>query len=182
MKIQHPAAIVVEIPEPIRSQIQSIRDSLSTVTAKLPVEITVTGSSGLGYIPPGSDLTNIKNEIGRIASEAIPFEVSFAKIKSFPNSFVFYLAPVDRKPFDSIHQSMRGSSIPFSNSSFPYTPHCTLRDGKALSQEESKSILSIPFPKESFIIDSISLFELSVYDPIEDVCDCHILYKKKFYS
>ena len=178
MKTQNPARIVVEIPEPIRSRIQSIRESLNTITAKLPVEITVAGSSGLGCIPPGRDLSSINGEIDRIASEIVPFEVSFSEIRSFPNSFVFYLAPRDRNPFDSLHRALCVSSITFSESPFAFIPHCTLRDGKALTQDEMDGISSIPFPKESFLIDSISIYDLPVYDPIEGICDCNLLYNR----
>lgn len=178
MMTQYPAGIVVDIPEPIRSRIQSIRESLGTITAKLPVEITVAGSSGLGFIPPGTDLSKIIGEIDRIASEVVPFEVSFSEIRSFPNSFIFYLAPSDGKPFDSLHRALCVSSIPFSESPFPFIPHCTLRDGNALTQEEMDGILSIGFPRESFLIDSISAYDLPVYDPNEEICECNLLYHR----
>ncbi len=179
MKTQYPASIVVEIPEPIRSQIRSIRESLGTITAKMPVEITVAGSSGLGYIPPGRDLSKIICEIDRIASGFDAFEVSFSEIGLFPNSFVFYLAPSDRNPFDSLHRALWGSSIPFSESPYPFIPHCTLRDGKALDKEEMNGIFAIPFPEESFLIDSISIYDLPVYDANESVCDYNRLYNRK---
>ena len=147
MKTQYPAGIVVEIPEPIRSQIQSIRESLGTITAKMAVEITVAGSSGLGYIPPGKDLSKIICEIDRIASEIDAFEVSFSEIGLFPNSFVFYLTPSDRNPFDSLHRAL--------------------------------CVSSIPFPRESFLIDSISIYDLPVYDANESVCDYNRLYSRK---
>jgi hypothetical protein len=41
-----PAFIVLEIPPPVREAIQSLRDSLATPATRLPVEITVAGSSG----------------------------------------------------------------------------------------------------------------------------------------
>lgn len=178
MKTQYPAGIVVEIPEPIRSQIRSIREFLGTVTSKLPVEITVAGSSGLGYIPIATKLSIIISEIDRIFPEFIPFEVSFSEIRLFPNTFTFYLAPFDRKSFDSIHYALRMSSIPFTDSPFTYTPHCTLRDGKNLNHGEIDNIFSLSFPREPFLIDTVALYDLPFYDPIEGICDCNLLYKK----
>lgn len=55
----HRSYIVAEIPDPVRSQIQALRDSLNTLTARLPVEITLAGSSGVGPIPIGTDLSLI---------------------------------------------------------------------------------------------------------------------------
>jgi 2'-5' RNA ligase len=179
METKYPAGIVLEIPEPIRSRVQAIRESLGTITARLPVEITVAGSSGLGGIVQGTDIKKITTELERVASKMSTFEVSFAGIRSFPNTSVVYLAPLDRKPFDSAHEVLRSSSIPFRNSPFPFTPHCTLRDGKPLPPEEISRILATPFPRDTFLIDTISVYEFSVYEPEEDRVACNLMFSRK---
>jgi hypothetical protein len=75
--IEHRAYIVAEIPEPVRSQVQALRDSLNTLTAKLPVEITLAGSSGVGPIPPGTDLSLIKRHLDRTLPDISPFRARF---------------------------------------------------------------------------------------------------------
>lgn len=52
---RRPAFVVLEIPSPISGVIQAIRDSSATSAARLPVEISVAGSSGVGPIPVGTD-------------------------------------------------------------------------------------------------------------------------------
>src|ERR1700722_1350772 len=152
--------IVAEIPEPVRSQVQAIRDSLKTLTAKLPVEITLAGSSGVGPIPAGTDLSLIKRQLERTLSGISPFRARFSAIRAFPNTAIYFLEPFDRSPFDELHQNLRGSGIPFSENQWPYNPHCTLRGGVPLSADAASELLSRPFPREEFWINTISVYQL----------------------
>ena len=159
--IEHRSYIVAEVPEPVRSQVQALRDSLNTLTAKLPVEITLAGSSGVGPIPVGTDLSLIKRHLDRTLSDASPFRARFSAIRAFPNTSIFYLEPVDRSPFDHLHQELRISGIPFSEIPWPYNPHCTLRGGAPLDAGAASELLARPFPKEEFQIDTVSVYHLN---------------------
>ena len=158
--IEHRSYIVAEIPEPVRSQVQALRDSLNTLTAKLPVDITLAGSSGVGPIPVGTDLSLINRHLDRTLSDILPFCARFSAIRTFPNTSIFYLEPFDRSPFDHIHQELRVSGIPFSEIQWPYNPHCTLRGGAPLSAEAASELLSRSFPKEEFWINTVSVYHL----------------------
>ena len=156
----HPSFIVAEIPEPVRSQVQAMRDSLNTLTAKLPVEITLAGSSGVGPIPPGTDLSLVQHHLEQILPHFSPFRARFAAIRSFPNTAIYFLEPFDRAPFDQLHQALRDSGIPFSANQWPYNPHCTLRGGKPLDAAAASELASRPFPQEEFCINTISVYQL----------------------
>jgi 2'-5' RNA ligase len=171
--IEHPSYIVAEIPEPVRSQIQALRDSLNTLTARLPVEITLAGSSGVGPIPIGTDLSLIARHLNRTLSSISPYCTRFSAIRTFPNTSIFYLEPFDRSPFDHIHQELRISGIPFSESPWPYNPHCTLRGGAPLSAEAAPELLSRSFPKEEFWIDTVSVYEVD-----QIAVDCQLLFQR----
>src|SRR5882672_9763768 len=112
--IEHYSYIVAEIPEPVRSQVQAMRDSLKTLTAKLPVEITLAGSSGVGPIPVGTDLSLVQRHLDRTLSDISSFGARFSAIRVFPNTSIFFLEPFDRSPFDYLHNALRISGIPFS--------------------------------------------------------------------
>src|SRR6267154_2960556 len=159
--IEHPSYIVAEIPEPVCSQVQALRDSLDTLTAKLPVEITLAGSSGVGPIPAGTDLSLIQRHLDRTLSDISPFRARFSAIRTFPNTSIFFLEPFDRSPFDRIHQELRISGIPFSGIRWPYNPHCTLRGGKAFSADAALELASRSFPQEEFWISTVSVYQLS---------------------
>jgi 2'-5' RNA ligase len=167
---EHPSYIVAEIPEPVRSQVQALRDSLHTLTAKLPVEITLAGSSGVGPIPAGVDLSLIKRHLDRILSHISRFRARFSAIRTFPNTSIFFLEPFDRSPFDRLHQELRTSGIPFSGIQWPYNPHCTLRGGAPLSPDAAFELASRSFPQQEFWIDTVSVYQLD-----DASLDCKLL-------
>ena len=158
--IEHRAFIVAEIPEPVRSQVQAMRDSLNTLTARLPVEITLAGSSGVGPIPAGTELSLIERHLDRIIPGIAAFRARFSAIRSFPNTSVFYLEPFDRPPFDHLHQQVRVSGIPFSGIRWPYNPHCTLRGGEPLTADAAAELAGRQFPREEFWINAVSVYQL----------------------
>jgi 2'-5' RNA ligase len=155
-----PAYIVFEIPPPIRGVIQSIRDSLATLTSHLPVEITVAGSSGTGPIPAGTNKNQTEIMLKSALADFKPFRARFEEIRCFPNSNVFYLAPEDRQPFDLIHLALKASGITFGQTPWPYNPHCTLRAGPMTDHISTEDILNLSFPKQEFVIDTVSIYEL----------------------
>ena len=174
MKIKYQVGIVVEIPEPVRTKIQKMREELNTPTSKLPVEITIAGSSGVSYIPTGTELTIITEEVDKIASRFKPFSVTFDEINYFQNTSIVYLSPNKRTQFDDLHRAFKESGLNIKKLQFPYTPHCTLRAGEDLSKDDLDEICKMPFPKSVFFIDTIS-----VYDFDENTMECHLLYKKE---
>lgn len=155
------AFVVVDIPDPCRARIQAIRDQLETVTAKLPVEITLAGSSGVGPIPKGTDLGLICTEVERIARSTPTFQIEFAAVSHFPDTGIFFIPPKDRRPFDSLHASFAASKIPFARSPFPFYPHCTLRVGPKVEPSVVEHIYSLPVPPGEIILDSISVYTLN---------------------
>lgn len=162
-----PAYIVLEIPPPVRGAIQAIRDSLATPASRLPVEITLAGSSGVGPIPAGSG----RNETEAVLKSALaglkPFRMRFQGVGRFPNTNTFYLAPQERRPFDRIHETLKTSGITFGPIPWPYNPHCTLRGGPMNDRASAEDIFRLSFPKQDFVIDTLSIYE---FDPRSATC------------
>ena len=138
MKIKYQVGIVVEIPEPIRTKIHKMREELNTPTSKLPVEITIAGSYAVSYIPTGTELTIITEEVDKIASRFKPFSVTFDEINYFQNTSIVYLSPNKRTQFDDLHRAFKESGLNIKKLQFPYTPHCTLRAGEDLSKDDEE--------------------------------------------
>jgi 2'-5' RNA ligase len=162
-----PAYIVLEIPSPVRAAIQSIRDNLATPASRLPVEITVAGSSGIGPILIGTDKSEIEEKLKPVLIGVKPFRARFQEIRRFPNTNIFYLAPQDRLPFDRIHESLKAGGIKFGSNPWPYNPHCTLRGGPMADGPSAAEIFRLSFPKEDFVIDTLSIYE---FDPRSVAC------------
>jgi 2'-5' RNA ligase len=169
-----PAFIVLEIPPPVSGAIQSLRDSLATPAARLPVEITVAGSSGVGPIRPGTDRNKTEEALKPVLAGLKPFPMRFQEICRFPNTNIFYLAPQERQPFDQIHEALAASGITFAPNRWPYNPHCTLRGGPMTDRDLAEAILSLSFPKQEFVIDTLSVYE---FDP--RAVTCHLSFQTR---
>jgi 2'-5' RNA ligase len=169
-----PTFIVLEIPSPVSEAVQSIRNFLATPTSRLPVEITVAGSSGVGPILPGAD----KNKTEAVLKSALaglkPFQVRFQEIRCFPNTNIFYLAPQERQPFDQIHEILKTSELTFAPNRWPYNPHCTLRNGPLADPASAEDVFQLSFPKQDFVIDTLSIYE---FDP--RAITCHLSFQTK---
>jgi len=80
-------------------------------------------------------------------------------------------------PFAQIHRLLSTSGIPFSKNPWPYTPHCTLRTGEPLSNEDLSMHLSQSFPTEVFWISTISVYHLD-----DTRLDCKLLCQRALLS
>ena len=169
-----PAYIVLEIPSPVRGVIQSLRDSLATPASRLPIEITVAGSSGVGPIPAGTGKDETESILRSVLANLKPFQVQFQEIRRFPNTNIFYLAPQERQPFDRIHGTLKASGLTFGPSPWPYNPHCTLRGGPMTGPASAEEILSLSFPRQDFVIDTLSIYE---FNP--QTVTCHLSFQTK---
>jgi 2'-5' RNA ligase len=168
-----PAYVVLEIPSPVGGAIQSIRDSLATSASRLPVEITVAGSSGTGPIPAGTDKSETENHLKSALISLKPFRMRFQEVRRFPNTNIFYLAPLERQPFDRVHETLKASGIAFGPSSWPYNPHCTLRGGP-MNGHAPEDVFNLSFPKEDLEIDTLSIYEFD-----SKTVTCHLSFQTK---
>ena len=170
MEIKHPAYITVDIPEPINSTVKKLRRRYGNVHEQIPVEITIAGSSGVGPIPIGTSLELICSEVDKISQELHSFEMSFGRMTKFPNTTLSYLEPSDRSLFDQWHELFTSSEIPFSENTFPYNPHCTIR--RFTTTEDYEAAERNPFPDEVFRVNTLSVYDLSV-----DALGCDLLHR-----
>lgn len=159
MHTVHPTYIVADIPEPIHSEVMALRKSCCGRTDSVPAEITLAGSSGVGPIPLGTDVEQIVEKIREVLEEVPCFEMSFSGWKVFPNTTIAYLEPLCREQFDALHEKFASSGIPFSESPFPYNPHCTI--GSSWEPEEFSAMEDIPFPTDTFTIATVRLVDLN---------------------
>jgi len=154
--------IVAEIPEQPGQLITKIRKDYDPLTSTLPVEITLAGSSGVGPILEEVPLNNIISIVDAICLESSPFDARFNQILSFPNTSIYYLEPIPRRPFDVLHQKFKNSSIEFSDSPFPYNPHCTLRAIGEISPNDVEKLIKTPVPTDTFTITQLSVYEVTI--------------------
>ena len=144
MKFDFDTYIVLDVPKPIASQIMAIRERHRDIfRASLPVEITLTGSSGVGVFDAAQDPEAAFARIDAIAVETAPIETSFGKVLRFENTDIFVLTLADERPFHLLHQRLAASGLRFTPSPFPYKPHCTLRSHSPVLEREAAELLAL---------------------------------------
>src|SRR5687768_2916948 len=57
--LQSPTYVVLELPAAVATQIHVLRERYDPRTARLPMEITVAGSSGVGALSPDQDAQHV---------------------------------------------------------------------------------------------------------------------------
>jgi len=158
MKFDFDTFIVLDVPEPIASQVMTIRERHRDIfRASLPVEITLTGSSGAGVFDVEQDPDTAFATLNTIAAETAPIDAAFNHVLRFDHTDIFVLTLTNEEPFHALHQRIAASGLRFLPSEFPYKPHCTLRSRSPVMEAEAADLLAVSIP-DSFSLDTLSVY------------------------
>ena len=152
--------IVLDLPPPIKEWVSAVRSKFDAYQAQLPPEITVAGSSGVGVLSKNQDADSVFRAVEKVAMEFLPIHTAFVSIERFPNVPVYWLKPMDRKPFDMLHRALTATGIKFLPSSFPFNPHCTLSSTVEHSDDKVRELLELSVPKKIFALDTLNMYQL----------------------
>lgn len=155
-----PSYIVLDLPAAQGAELISIRSRFDAYTASLPPEITVAGSSGIGTIAADQNADQIFEIVECVGQEHLPFVTSFVSIERFSGTYVFWLKPKDRNPFDALQRSLLEGGIKFLSHPFLFNPHCTISTNHLLTQTQINNLLNTPFPKQEFFLSTLSVYQL----------------------
>src|SRR5579862_4317227 len=155
--------VVFDIPtEPWVSEIMRLRKKYDPSRAQFPVEITVAGSSGLGWIVPSQGYESVKERLRAIAQTTPPLCCAFSQVEEFPVSQTYYLSLLDEEPFHAFQQRLAASSIQFGPVAFSYKPHCTIVQLTDSSPDSAKTEISaFPVPVHRITIASLSTYAVA---------------------
>ena len=156
-----PSYIVLNVPSPFADKVRAIRSLIDPSRANLAVEISLCGSNGRGIISPGQNSEAVFTEIDAIAQSFKAFKATFGEVKRFPDTGIFYYTLLDPEPFIKLHELFVQSTIGFEPSGFPYEPHCTLKLSPQTEYSEDDIIKKLAPPRQSFIIDTLSIYSIN---------------------
>lgn len=164
--------IVLDVPpSEWTEQILSIRRRFDAWRAALPVEVTITGSAGVGTFDERQSQESAFRVIDTLASEVASIGTKFLSINRFPNSGVFYFEPADSQPFINLQNRIAATGLKFKPSSLSYIPHCTIANLNNLSDEAVNEIYSIP-SSEKVMLEVLSFYAINQ-------SGCHLLHQAK---
>jgi 2'-5' RNA ligase len=160
--------VVLDVPEPVASKVIAARRRHGDVfRSALPAEITVAGSGGLGCVLPDQDPERVWGVLDEIAKANPPIDCALGEVLRFPNTDIFVYRPHPDDALRSLHEQLAASSIGFRPNPFPYTPHCTLRGGSPVTDEEAASLIAERIA-DRFTLDQLSVYRLKPW-PSDDV-------------
>ena len=128
---------------------------------RFPVEITVVGSSGLGWFSEGILRTQLAREIQVIAKASSPIQFRFNRVACFPGSTVYYLVPADGSPFHEFQRRIAVCGLGFAPNPYSYTPHCTIAElSRDVARSAHDDLMDFPVPQHDIQVASVSIFTL----------------------
>jgi 2'-5' RNA ligase len=144
------------------TEVRRLRAAYDPDRVSFPVEITVAGSSGLGWFSPTQSPQFIAKHVRALAQDWPRFACAFGGVEVFPASQVYYLALEDEAPFHEFQESLAGSVLEFEPTPFAYKPHCTLVRLSADAVTAQAALLAFPVPAGRIIISSVSLYSVDL--------------------
>lgn len=138
-----------------------LRAAHDPMRLRFPIEITVVGSSGLGWFSPSIARAELVREVRAAAKAFAPFAFRFGSVECFPDSNVYYLQPVQDKPFRAFQARLAATGLSFEPTPYRYVPHCTIaeapRDGAASVRDE---LARCPVPDHDIRVASVSFYTM----------------------
>lgn len=135
--------VVLEFEDDSVKWIKQLRDSIDESYKFMPLEITLSGSSGIGHIEKDQPFELICSELYRVLGDLPKTNVSFKnKLGSFPSTEIFFLQPQNQDFFVTLNKKLAESEIKFSKTPFPYLAHCTVYNGNFCEKHLTKDLES----------------------------------------
>lgn len=171
MDLAIPTYICLDVPEPQAAAIVAVRRQHCLRLREFPVEITMTGSSGIGAIRAQLEWADVERKLRTFCRRTPAIEAEFGGVVRFPNTDIFSLAMGDPMPFEAIHDGLKQSGIRFEDSRFPFFPHCTLRMEGPLADADVSALFGVRVPGR-FTLSRLALYQRSGEEPIRSVWRC----------
>ncbi len=88
--------------------------------------VTLTGSSGAGVLPLGTDAAQVRDALERVGEQIAPLDFVFGAPEKFPATNIIVLPLPVHGAVRWLHDAIAMSGLPFAAPKFAFTPHCTV--------------------------------------------------------
>jgi 2'-5' RNA ligase len=160
MGFPHDTFVVADVAPAVEDHVRAIRRRYGSARQYLPVEVTLTGSSGVGVFAPEQDPEAALRAVQAIAESTAPFPMAFTAVERFPASDVFYYAIQDAAPLFGLHERLRASGLHFKESPFPFSPHLTVDVFEEADERLARELFALPLPPSPITIETLSVYSL----------------------
>ena len=132
--------------------------------------ITITGSSGVGPLPPSVTEDDMSDKLGPIAASTAPLSLRFQPPVRFMQTEIVVLPLDPHGPLRIFHDQVASSGLPFQQARFTFSPHCTLSLYPTLTREVERELLSIRIT-EPVVIDRVVMYQTLDPQPSKKLLD-----------
>jgi 2'-5' RNA ligase len=122
-----------------------------------PPHLTLTGSSGLGPLPPALPVTEIAARLDPITSATGPIELRFLAPARFMQSTIITLPLDPHGPLRVLHDRVGASGLPFGRARYTFTPHVTLSLYATLTRESIRELMELRVT-EPYVLDALQIY------------------------
>jgi len=134
---------------------------------QFPIEITVVGSSGLGWFSEGQARADLLSRVGAVAGGFPQFSFRVKSVERFPDSNVYYLAPGTTGRFQEFQDRLANCGLRFEPTPHAYVPHCTIAIlAQDAAEETHAEVSACPVPQEEIRVASVSFWSVNQARPI----------------
>ena len=119
--------------------------------------LTITGSSGVGPIPPTVTVEEMRAKLEPIARSTPPLQLALRAAERFLQTNIIVL-PLDHYgPLRELHDRIANSGLPFAPARHTFSPHCTLSLYVTQPSEIERKLLRTKIG-DTVTIDAIQLY------------------------
>ncbi len=150
--------ILAELPPDIADQLRAINERYDPKLSRYkPPHITLTGSSGVGPMPPSVSVEEMREKLEPITQATEPLTLSFQPPQKFMQRDIIVLPIDSHGPLRVLHDGIVTSGLPFTRARYTFSPHATLSLYQSLDAKSIRELLSIRLP-EPFVINAIQVY------------------------
>ncbi len=164
MAIDRSTYILLDIPEPLVSQIMAFRQHLQqTERPDIPP-----GLSGAGPLAEDQDEADVLAQLEDLCAVVAPIRTTFTTTAIFPNTTMVYLAPRDTMSFTALTERMLARGIRTLPDLFMDVaiPHCTVAWFAEHAHPQIAKALQFPVPDDAFVFDTLSMYTVAPHGVI----------------
>lgn len=145
------------------AEVLRFRAVYDSARLRFPIEVTVVGSSGLGWFSPVVGSEALVRRVQGVAKGFSPFQFRFTSVARFPSSNVYYLAPSDDAPFHDFQSRIAACGLSFEATPYSYTPHCTIAaPSDDVSDKAHNELMAFPVPDHEIQVASVSFYVVEI--------------------
>lgn len=151
--------IIAEIGGEAGRQIREINERYDPRLARYKApHVTITGSSGVGPIPPNVTKSELSDKLAPITTSTERMSLEVGAPMRFMQSDIIVVPLDPHGPLRVFHDRIATSGLPFLSARFTFSPHCTLSLYPTLTREAERELLAVRI-KDPIVLDSITVYQ-----------------------